>query len=91
MEKFRYFFQNLNADKINNIELIKEKQQYQELDIPPSKSQQHFKYLNHTDESLAVVSQKQHEYIDEIMNKFAQTMPKATDLLKIVPSSTDFM
>ncbi|KAM7363696.1 uncharacterized protein ACRADG_000501 [Cochliomyia hominivorax] len=88
--KFRYFFKNLNTDKSDNLDLRKELSLYEKLGIAESKSQVHFKYLNHINESLDIVSQKQHEHVDKIIQKFAKTMPRATDLLS-VQSSTDFM
>ncbi|XP_023292807.2 protein YAE1 [Lucilia cuprina] len=90
LEKFRYFFKNLNIDKIKDKDLLKEKEAYKNLQITESKSHLHFKYLNHPDDSLDFISQKQHEYVEKIMEKFTQELPKATDLLK-VQSHTDFM
>ncbi|XP_065372132.1 uncharacterized protein LOC135964015 [Calliphora vicina] len=90
LEKFRFFFKNLNTDKINSKELLKEKEEYEKLALMESKSQQHFKYLSHTDESLDLVSQKQSEHVDEIIQKIAQKLPRTTVLLN-VQSSTDVM
>lgn len=70
--------------------MIKEKEEYEKFAIMESKAQHHFKYLSHTDESLHLVSQKQIEHVDEIIEKFAQKLPKATVLLN-VQSSTDVM
>ncbi|TMW45209.1 hypothetical protein DOY81_009699, partial [Sarcophaga bullata] len=83
LDKFRYFFKNLNTDKLeNDNELIKEKDEYNKLHILESKSQQHFKYLDHPEENLDIISEKQQQYVNEIMQTFSNTLPKANDLLK---------
>lgn len=81
MDKFRFFFKNLNTDQLDN-ELSKEKEKYNKLHILESKSQQHFKYLDHPEENLDIISEKQHEYVNDIMQTFSKTLPKANDLLK---------
>ena len=83
MDKFRFFFKHLNTDKLDkDNELIKEKEEYNKLHMLESKAQQHFKYLDHPEENLDIISEKQQEYVDEFMQTFSNTLPKANDLLK---------
>lgn len=83
MDKYRYFFKNLNTDKLDNDnKLIREKKEYEKLHVSESKCQQHFKYLDHPKQNLGIISDKQQEYVNEVMHTFAKTLPNANDLLK---------
>jgi len=81
LAKLQAFFDTLKSDDIDN--LAKEsKIYYQEIKLAKPTDKSHFKYLEHQSEPLSIVSEKQNEYIDKILERCTDTLPVSTDLFK---------
>lgn len=82
LAKLQAFFDTLkSADFDDN--LAKESKIYhQEIKLSKPTDKSHFKYLEHQSESLSIVSEKQNEYIDKILEHCADTLQISTDLFK---------
>ncbi|XP_059218005.1 uncharacterized protein LOC131994902 [Stomoxys calcitrans] len=91
VEKIRNFFKTLNLDKLSeghNINGLKsEKDQFEKLQVEESKSQNHFQYLHRKEEDLKIVSQRQHEYVNKMMDQFALKIPITFALLNAQEST----
>ncbi|XP_075148753.1 uncharacterized protein LOC142222480 [Haematobia irritans] len=84
IEKYRHFFGNINTEKLNDVcsDIMSEKETYEELPENRVKYSHHFQYLNHKDEPLTKVSQIQHEYVNDLMERYELKMPNASALLR---------
>ncbi|BFF91220.1 protein YAE1 [Drosophila madeirensis] len=80
LAKFRSFFDTLAAAGTKDESLLKEQEAYKELNLPKATDKQHFKYLDHQNEPLNVVSEKQGIYTNDLLGKCAASLPKTANL-----------
>ncbi|EDW81224.1 uncharacterized protein Dwil_GK11141 [Drosophila willistoni] len=77
LAKYKSFCDTLatSADKENN-----EVDLYKKLQLGKATDQKHFKYLEHQNESLHVVSDKQKAYLDNLLGQFSTELPETSSL-----------
>ncbi|XP_005179951.1 uncharacterized protein LOC101901182 [Musca domestica] len=90
IEKFRNFFKNINKSKLEPDNcLLREKEEFDKMNLKESTSPDHFQYTKHKDESLTSISQKQNQYIDHVIDECEHTLPNSAALLKCQAKSTN--
>ncbi|XP_022215222.2 uncharacterized protein LOC111069456 [Drosophila obscura] len=90
LAKFSSFFDTLAATGTKDDEkLLKEKDAYKELRLAKATEKQHFKYLDHQNEPLNVVSGKQDTYIDDLLGQCAASLPITANLFVSRDSSVN--
>ncbi|XP_001358780.2 protein YAE1 [Drosophila pseudoobscura] len=80
LTKFGSFFDTLAAAGSRDDKLLKEKEAYKGLNLPKATDKQHFKYLDHQNEPLDVVSTKQGTYTDDLLDECAASLPITANL-----------
>ncbi|XP_068157598.1 uncharacterized protein [Drosophila tropicalis] len=75
LAKFKSFFDTTSGNNENN-----EMDIYKKLQLGKATDQKHFKYLEHQNQSLHVVSDKQKTYLDNLLGQFSTELPETSNL-----------
>ncbi|KAH8310262.1 hypothetical protein KR044_000293 [Drosophila immigrans] len=81
LAKLQMFYETLKSEEINE-ELTKECESYKEMKLAKATDKSHFKYLDHQTEPLSVVSDKQKQYLDDLLEHCAKDLPITTSLFQ---------
>jgi len=81
LAKLQAFYDTLKAADIDE-NLAKEYERFQQLKLAKPTDKTHFKYLEHQSEPLSVVSEKQKEYVDDLLERCVDSLKITTNLFK---------